>query len=67
MVIRKRSKKDEAEDEAELKKAVAKQLEPMSVPATEKENQIPMIPNYLDLILGEVNAIRVMLENQQAE
>ncbi len=33
----------------------------------EEENKIPMIPNYLDLILGELNAIRVMLENQQEE
>ncbi len=26
---------------------------------------IPMIPNYLDLILGEVNAIRILLENKE--
>ena len=31
----------------------------------EQTNDIPMIPNYLDLILGEVHAIRVLLENQK--
>lgn len=32
-----------------------------------EENNIPMIPNYLDLILGEVNAIRILLENQKTK
>ena len=30
-----------------------------------KEEDIPVIPNYLDLILGEINAIRIILEEQQ--
>jgi len=64
MVIRRKAK----EEEEEVKKVVKKKVEPEEEPATEKgENQIPMIPNYLDLILGEVNAIRVMLEKQQEE
>ena len=28
------------------------------------EDEIPVVPNYLDLLLGEVNAIRLLLEKQ---
>lgn len=49
MVIRKETKEEEEIKDKETDK---------------EENQIPMIPNYLDLILGEVNAIRILLEKQ---
>ena len=29
-----------------------------------EDSKIPVVPNYLDLILGEVHAVRVLLEKQ---
>jgi len=45
---------------------VAKEEKAKSKEEEERElTDIPMIPNYLDLILGEVNAIRILLENKE--
>jgi len=58
MVIRSDEKEEKPKTKKEEKTEVKEEVE-------QGVNNIPMIPNYLDLILGEVNAIRVMLENKE--
>ena len=55
------------DDEPKKKnKVVKEEVEEEKVEEEKPENKIPMIPHYEDLILGEIMAIRLMLEKKLA-
>jgi len=62
--IKKKKKVEEkVEEKIEEKIEEVKEVEEVE----NQEGKIPMIPNYLDLIIGELIAICLLLERQQGK